>query len=330
MTQEQTPLLSLRELHKTFPKGFWGRRQTAVNTLSIDFPAGQTTGLLGHNGAGKTTVMRLILGLMRPDRGEILFQGTPLSIRDKSFIGYMPEIDKLSMNLTPMETLDFHLRLFGHRGRLRGAGHRGLIEDALHTVELWDHRRKRLGAMSKGMRRRLAWAVATIHRPDLVILDEPFSGLDPMGRRQMEGWMRDLKKDGVTMVLSTHEIWTMKSLCDHIHILRQGSLVHSTLNPVEGQVAMDQRAGLFVLRVSGVDEKSLRAIAAMDTLPAWVSLRQQGLLASMEFEHYTDAARWLRSVLERGHLVAGFGDADQGSFADDDRFLQMFRGGDVC
>jgi ABC-2 type transport system ATP-binding protein len=327
---ESRVALSLRNLHKTFPKGFWGRRQAAVKDLTCEFPRGQCTGLLGHNGAGKTTVMRLILGLMRPDRGEILFLDHALSLSDKSLIGYMPEIDKLSLNLTPVETLRFHLQLFGHRGALRGLSHKPLIEEALKTIGLWEHRHKKVGTLSKGMRRRLAWAQATIHKPELVILDEPFSGLDPMGRKQMEGWIRDLKRDGVSLILCTHEIWTMRALCDHFHILRQGSLVYSSRNPVEGQEGAQAASTGFVLRLSGADEASLTALARADHLPPWGRLKQQGLLAILEFSEYADASRWVKAAVDRGLVIAAFGDAEAGPMGDEDRFIQMFRGGDVC
>jgi ABC-type multidrug transport system ATPase subunit len=204
--------------------GVMKRRVTTVDGLSCAFDADAVTALLGHNGAGKTTTIKLILGLLRPNRGQIRCLGQPMSREHRRAIGYMPEVRKLPAALTCQEILLQQLRLYDGGGFFK-SGRQALVAETLADVGLKGHEKKRVSQLSKGMGRRLAWAQATIHKPRFLILDEPFSGLDPLARHEMQAWMTKLKAQGTGMLICTHELWTVQDLCDKMFILNRGKLV---------------------------------------------------------------------------------------------------------
>lgn len=332
----EAALFELRGVTKTFRRGVTAKKVYAVNSLDCSFLKGACTGLLGHNGAGKTTVIRSILGLIRPSAGSILFEGRSFQLADRNRIGYMPEVDKLALALTPWETLEFHLRLFRRPGNDHLLGtrqkRRERIEEMLTRTGLISHRKKLAGHLSKGMRRRLAWAQAVIHDPDVVILDEPFSGLDPLGRRQMLEWVLDLKKAQKTLILCTHELWTMRELCDHFHILNHGRLAYSSaIQEPQNGTQPDSSPVPFTLKISGASQDVVTKIQAGFNLPHWVSIKQDGLLLTLQFSRHPDAARWLSTAVEKGFVIVSFNDtAPFAGEVDDAGILRFFDGGDQC
>jgi ABC-2 type transport system ATP-binding protein len=312
--------LELIGVRKVFKSDLLKKKQVAVDDLSCRFPAGRCTGLLGHNGAGKTTTIRMILGLTTPDTGKILFEGAPLATATKRFIGYMPEVNKLPAALTPDELLTQQLRLF-HPEHIKGAAAlRQAVEERLAAVGLTAHRKKRVGHMSKGMARRLAWAQATIHRPRFLILDEPSSGLDPLGRQQMLAWIAEEKTRGTGILLCTHELAQIQALCDELHILRQGRLVHSAGRRHQapaGGTLQDR----YSLHVSGADEAALTRLGVKAGLKPWTSIRREGFLAMLAFDEYADAAAWLTHCAAQGFVVTRFGEE---AWLGDAELLQHF------
>ena len=148
--------------------------------MSFEVLKGKCTGFLGHNGAGKTTSIKMILGLTNITSGSIEFEGENIKSVSNSNFGYMAETSKLPSHLTCYEALKYHCMLYDIQDET------SLIDEKLKEIELWDHKNKRLSELSKGMGRRISWALATIHKPKLLILDEPFSGLDPKGRILIE------------------------------------------------------------------------------------------------------------------------------------------------
>jgi ABC-2 type transport system ATP-binding protein len=311
--------LTLEDVRKVYRTDVMKKPQVALDGLTCRFPTGACTGLLGHNGAGKTTTIRMILGLVRPDRGRILFEGQPLTTASKRWIGYMPEVNKLPAALTPLEVLDHHLQLFMPESARTAAERRRLVNEQIERVGLGQHRKKRLGKMSKGMARRLAWAQATIHAPRLLVLDEPSSGLDPLGRREMLAWIEQEKTRGTTILLCTHELLQVQSLCDRIYVLNRGKLVFSSAADHPGE-AVRQR---YVVRVSGVDAGALQRYA--QRLPPWVEAQEEGFVRVLTFAGYAAAAEWLKALLAEGHAITRFGDETS---LGEEELLPFFKGAD--
>ena len=305
MTDQLPAILELREVSKTYRQDLLQRPQRALVGFSCAFAAGQCTALLGHNGAGKTTAIRLILGLVRPDSGQILFEGGPLTTAARAAIGYMPEVNKLAHGLTPREILNHTLLLYGTRG---GRGERRLLIDhKLADVGLGDHAHKLVGQLSKGMARRLAWAQATIHRPRLLILDEPASGLDPVARRRMVSWIAAEKARGAAILLCTHEMSQVATLGDACNVLQRGRLVFSSVRRSHGH-----DGPTHVLHVSGLGGTNLvakvAAFAGANQLPPPSSTQAAGELAILGFGDYGAAASWLGACLRQGLIVTRFAD----------------------
>lgn len=218
-------LLEVIELKKIFKIDLFKNATLALNGLSFKVNKGICTGLMGHNGAGKTTTIKSILGLIFPDTGRILFEGRELSIKDKFRIGYMPEVNKLAKQLTPKEILSVQIKLMKPQCTYREQ--RTLVIRELDKVGLLKFQNSYISKLSKGMARRVAWAQATIHAPELLILDEPFSGLDPLGQQQMANWIKEKTEAKTTILLCTHELDMAFNLCNNIVVLREGNVVYS-------------------------------------------------------------------------------------------------------
>lgn len=295
-------VLEIKNLRKVYDRDLFKKKQVVLDDLSCRFLEGQCTALMGHNGAGKTTTIRSIFGLIHPDRGEILFRGRPLTLEDKRRIGYMPEVNKLAPNLTCEEILRHHLRIF-RPDHLKAKDYKSSIEEKLREIQLWEHRGKKVGKLSKGMGRRLAWAQATIHKPELIILDEPMSGLDPLGHRLMAGLINNLRKDKVSIILCTHELWSAHEICDNVHILNHGKLVFSTLDRPEGQKTFP---GAHSLTISGIDPAGLEALKGHDRLPSWISLNPHSHKTQLLLKDYADAMKWIHSCVQRGLVMVDF------------------------
>ncbi len=295
------PALALLGVHKVFKSDLTKQSQIAVDDLSLHFREGACTGLLGHNGAGKTTTIRLILGLMRPDRGQIRVSGRPLTTAEKCHIGYMPEANKLPAALTPHEILHHQLQLYARPGLLTRQERTAAVDAKLAAVGLTEHRSKRISHLSKGMARRMAWAQATIHQPRLLILDEPSSGLDPWGRREMLTWIKEEKTRGTTILLCTHELAQVSTLCDEFHVLRHGRLV---LTSMRGLPATQSSAHAwrhrYNIHVSGLGEADLLQLGRTLPLPPWEGLRHEGvksMLGVLGFTDYHAAASWMAPAI---------------------------------
>ncbi len=258
---------------------------------------------MGHNGAGKTTTIKTIFGLLKPDQGEVLFKGKPMQQQDKASIGYMPEINKLPLNLSSHEILMNQLKIFRPSGIPKGS-YPDLVKAKLVEVDLWDHRHKRVSKLSKGMGRRLSWSQATIHNPDLVILDEPFSGLDPLGRSLMSQLIASIRKDKKTIILCTHELWSVNEVCDELHILRQGRLAYSTINPISGQ--LPKPLFNYKLEASGLSKQTIVDLKNNYSLPDWDYMDDKDYLFRLGFDEYVDAAKWVQAFVENGIILVSF------------------------
>jgi ABC-2 type transport system ATP-binding protein len=214
-------IVETRNLTKVY-RDFWGRRKkTALNALNIGINRGEIFGLLGPNGSGKTTTIKLLLGLLFPTSGEaVVFGESALAVRKNGRIGYLPEESYLYRFLNAEETLDFYGRLFNLAPDVR----RKRADELIEKVGLANDKRRILKEYSKGMRQRIGLAQALINDPEFVILDEPTSGLDPLGTRWMKDLIIDLRNQGKTVLMCSHRLEDVQDICDRIAILYDGEL----------------------------------------------------------------------------------------------------------
>jgi ABC-2 type transport system ATP-binding protein len=215
--------IETEELTKDFLVGFWRKRPyRALDGLSIQVQAGEVFGFLGPNGAGKSTMLKLLMQLLYPTRGSATILGRPVGdLAMKRRIGFLPENPYFYDYLTAEELLAYFARLFGYGG----ADVRTRVGRALDEVGLAGERRMRLRQFSKGMVQRVGLAQALLNDPEVVFLDEPMSGLDPLGRKQVRDIIVGLRKRGCTVFFSSHILSDAEALCDRVAVLVQGRLV---------------------------------------------------------------------------------------------------------
>jgi ABC-2 type transport system ATP-binding protein len=242
----------LKNLRKTFGE------TVAVDDLDLTVPEGALYGVIGPNGAGKTTMIRMILSILFPDRGELTVLGRPSALEAKDRIGYLPEERGLYKKMRVGEFLVYVARLKG----MSGAGVQQQVRQWLERVALGDTEHKRCEDLSKGMQQKVQFVAAAIHRPDLLVLDEPFSGLDPVNQRLLRDLVLEEHRRGATVLFSTHIMTHAEQLCDRVVMIHRGEKVldqtmagiHETFDPRQIQFEpLDPRADIARLRgVPGV------------------------------------------------------------------------------
>ena len=216
------PVVEIENLTKDFSVGFWRKRPVrALDGLNLEVYRGEIFGFLGPNGAGKSTTIKLLMHLLHPTSGDARILGEPVSkVSMHRKIGYLPENPYFYDYLTPAELLTYAGRLFG----MRGAPLAKKVESLLESVGLSHARNLQLRKFSKGMIQRIGIAQAIINDPEVVFLDEPMSGLDPLGRMEVRRIITSLKSRGVTVFFSSHILPDVEALCDRIAILNRGKL----------------------------------------------------------------------------------------------------------
>lgn len=216
--------LYLEELSKTYNLGFKRRPIKAVDSLYLSVPEGSTFGLLGPNGAGKTTTIKAILNLIKIDRGRIrIFGEDHYNYQVRSKIGFLPEQPYFNLSLNALQTLKFYGQLF----KMSPTEIKERSSYLLAEVGLEEVCQLPLSKYSKGMLQRLGLALALLNSPSLLILDEPASGLDPVGQVEIRNLLLKLKKEGKTILLSSHLLTEVERLCDQVAIINKGRLVLS-------------------------------------------------------------------------------------------------------
>ena len=244
-------------LTKNF-KDFWGRDKVrAVDDLNLQIHQGEVFGLLGPNGSGKKTTIKMLLGLLYPSRGRArLFGKDPSDVSAKSRIGYLPEETRLYQFLDSVETLDFYGRLFKLDGSERDRRTDALVE----MVGLSAAATRPVGQYSKGMARRIGLAQSLINDPDFLILDEPTSGMDPIGTRSIKDLILELKTRGKTILLSSHLLSDVEDVCDRVAIMYGGKLL--CCGPVSELLAQQEMTQVVTERLSGEQVRELTAYMA--------------------------------------------------------------------
>ena len=193
----------------------------AVADVSFTVNPGQIFGLLGPNGAGKTTVIRMMLDIIRPDNGRIQLFGGPMTEDKKNRIGYLPEERGLYADIKLMDVI---LYLASLKGMARPAAATA-AEEYLKQFDLWQHRDKKMNALSRGMHQKAQFIVTVLHDPDLIIVDEPFSGLDPVNTELIRTMLLELRDRGKAIIMSTHQMHQVETMCDHMMLIHRGRLV---------------------------------------------------------------------------------------------------------
>lgn len=260
-------VVEARALSKVY-RDFWGRQKVrALKALDLEIYKGEVFGLLGPNGSGKTTTIKLLLGLLFPTEGEALVLGKPATdVGKNERIGYLPEESYLYRFLNAEETLDFYGRLFDIPPDVR----RERIDKLIKQVKLDAARKRQLREYSKGMTRRIGLAQALINEPDLILLDEPTSGLDPIGTREMKDWILELRDQGKTVVMCSHLLADVQDVCDRIAILHQGEL--KELGRVDDLLKVEDVTQIAARGLSSDCQSELREVIA----------RHHGELLSMD------------------------------------------------
>lgn len=231
-------MLQLQQVTKRFD------RKMAVDEVSLTLNQGEIVGLLGPNGAGKTTLIRMINQIIHPDKGNIRFKGEIMTHEQLKYVGYLPEERGLYKNMT----VEAHAVFLG---ALRGMSKK----DATKALDFWlekfdclDWRSKRIETLSKGMAQKVQFICTVLHDPDLLILDEPFSGFDPLNVELIQAELIAMKKRGKTILISTHNMKSVEEVCDRV------ALIHQSKKIIEGKVSVlqeERKTGLFGLKFSG-------------------------------------------------------------------------------
>lgn len=218
--------LSIRNVSKSF------ETVRAVRDLSLDVPKGQIFGLLGPNGAGKTTTIRMIMRILLPDSGTIELFGKPLEPATTDRIGYMPEERGLYQKMKTLDVVAFF-------GEIKGMSRTKAVEEGrrwMKKLDIQDWMDKKVETLSKGMQQKIQFIGTILHRPDLLILDEPFSGLDPVNVNVLKDAMLELRDAGTTVIFSTHQMEQVEKLCDALCLINRGeSVLQGRLSEVKSR-----------------------------------------------------------------------------------------------
>jgi ABC-2 type transport system ATP-binding protein len=260
--QTQENVIEIRNLSKVY-RDFWGRKKVqAVKSLSLDVKRGEVFGLLGPNGSGKTTTIKMLLGLLFPTSGEISILGKKASdVAKNERIGYLPEESYLYRFLNADETLDFYGRLFNMSAQERNQR----ADELIKLVGLDQARRRQLKEYSKGMTRRIGLAQALINNPDLVVLDEPTSGLDPIGTREMKDLILKLRDEGKTVLLCSHQLADVQDVSDRIAVMFQGEL--KVMGSVEELLELREETEIRTGNLSEEGIAEIRAVLKKHGMP---------------------------------------------------------------
>ena len=261
MTQQNDDILALDHLGKTFRVGFWGTKVQAVRDVSLTLKRGESLGYLGPNGCGKTTSIKCILSLIQPTSGKIrLFGADPGDASARARVGYLPEAPYFYDYLKPTEVLDYVGKLYG----LDAATRKKRIPMLLDRLGLSHALNRELRGFSKGMLQRVGIAQSLLSDPDLLIYDEPLSGLDPIGRKEVRELMAELRSEGKSLFFSSHVLTDIETLCDAVCILDRGEVV------AQGRLAdllrMDKLESEALIDASPEAQAKLLALAGVERM----------------------------------------------------------------
>jgi ABC-2 type transport system ATP-binding protein len=269
--------IELHNVTKTFGA------QTAVDDLNLRVPTGSVYGFIGPNGSGKTTTLRMITRIMRPDRGTVRVLGEDHHGPANDRVAYLPEERGLYKQMKVRELLRFYSRLKSHTPAP------GEIDGWLERMQLGGHGEKKIEQLSKGMSQKVQFIATVIARPELVLLDEPFSGLDPINAAVLREMVLELKKQGATVIFSTHDMSVAEKLCDFIFMIFRGrKMLDGTLEAIQRDYGSD------TVRVE------FKAPAILGDLPGVMKVTDFGKYQELRVEKDCDSQRLLAALMQRG------------------------------
>ena len=272
--------VELHNVSKTFG------RQVAVDNLSLAVPAGSVYGFIGPNGSGKTTTLRMIMRIFYPDAGTILVLGEPHHAPADDRVGYLPEERGLYKQMKVRDVLRFYARLKSYSPT------RAEIDDWLARMGLPGTGDKRINTLSKGMSQKVQFIATVISKPQLVLLDEPFSGLDPVNAVVLRDMVLQLKRSGTTVIFSTHDMSVAEKLCDFIFMIYKGKKV------LDGTMAsIQQRYGSDTIRVRAQTNGR-----ALEDLPGVLKVTDHGNFQELRLTTDADPQRILNELMQRGRV----------------------------
>jgi len=280
------PVVAIENLTKVFAVPFRQESIVAVRDLNLQVEPGEIYGLLGPNGSGKTTTFKIILGLVPPTRGQTkVFGHDSSAVKSRELVGFLPENPYFYKFLTGEETL----RFFGKLCRPSGVHLKSRTDELLELVGLTNARKRRLGTYSKGMLQRIGLAQALINEPRLIVLDEPTAGVDPAGSRVIRNIIVDLKRRGVSVLLSSHLLEQMQEVCDRVGILSNGTLVRE--GRLEELIAVGDRSELVLENASESLLRQIEKLAARSNARLVERRRSKSTLERLFLEATEKATR---------------------------------------
>lgn len=277
-------MLSVSQVSKTFGP------QRVLDSVSFSIEKGEIFGVLGPNGAGKTTLLRIIMDIIRADDGSVLMFGGQPDERMKSRVGYLPEERGLYKNLTVIESLVYF-------ARLKGMSRNGARESSMRwlgRIGMAEHSRKRISELSKGMAQKIQFISSLVHDPELVVFDEPFSGLDPVNSRHIKDLILELRDQGRTVVLSTHQMDQVERMCDRIVMVNKGKVV---LYGNLGEIKESHGADSILVEFDGRFPAKLKGVSKID---------DYGKYAELLLEKGTEPGAVLRLLVGKGLDIRKF------------------------
>jgi ABC-2 type transport system ATP-binding protein len=294
-----TNLLRVVDLKKSYARGFIPKRVSVLKGLTFSVPSGTITGFLGANGAGKTTTMRCILGLDYSDSGTIELFGGPLSIEAKRRIGFLPERPYFYEHLTGVEFLEFYARL---TSAWKKTVLRDRILELLRRVDLEFAKDRQLRAYSKGMLQKIGLAQALIHDPELVILDEPMSGLDPDGRLALNEIILQTAKRGPAVFFTSHLLHDTERLCERLVVMKDGISIYEGTT----EALLDQSGQDFEITFMAGGQRRTQRVPSSEALqPAVKNLVNEGaILLEVRRQRATLEEIFVRMALRGGKSLA--------------------------
>lgn len=279
------PILDIQNIVKAYEK------HVAVNDVSFEVPAGSIFGLLGPNGAGKTSLIRIITTITRADEGVVYLDGEKLNSRHPEEIGYMPEERGLYRKMKVGDHLTYLARLKG----LSAKDAKAKISDWMEKFGIEDWWGKKVEELSKGMQQKIQFIATVVHEPKLLILDEPFSGLDPVNTNLIKDEIHSLRDKGMSIIFSTHRMEQVEEICEHIVLINKGE------NVLEGKVSAVKdrfKQNLFDLEYEGELPEGLLEQATV--------INQQPGRLTVQVAETAESNTLLRAMLDRGVFVKRF------------------------
>lgn len=252
------PAVTVENLTKVFKAGLGKAAFTAVRDLSLTVQAGEVYGLIGPNGSGKSTTMKAVLGLLAPTQGRTtIFGKSSIEVASRLDVGFLPENPYFYKHLSGVETLHFYGRLCGMEGREL----KDRAREMLALTGLEDATHRRVGGYSKGMLQRLGLAQALLHRPRLIVLDEPTAGVDPTGSRKIRDLILGFKEQGITVLVTSHLLEQMQEVCDRVGIMAQGRMMRE--GRVDELISVENETELVLADASPELLEEIRQLVAL-------------------------------------------------------------------